>query len=351
MLERQPRNKTDFQPLDWRRSDRDDIMARIAAAGLIGMGGAGFPVVAKLRSGIQYAASTIIANGVECEPGVNADRALLRHYLPDVLEGLRIAGACLAKPALILAVSDQSIYQAFVDKGELGITCRLVADAPSNGEERTLIGSLFSDEIPTTRYPSQCGYIVFNVATLFAICEAVRDGSRPRDRLVTLFGEETWVELDTKLGDIGQTGATLRLGSTATGRMASNDDVVSLTTNAVEHGIDDQQRACIHCGWCDAVCPRHLPVEAMLRQIQSATRPITLSSEVNACFECGACVVQCPSAIPLLDLLRSAKREVENERRKQVADLRFQQHTVRAAETIKQESITRSTRIETRRQW
>ena len=234
MLERQPRNKTDFQPLDWRRSDRDDILARIAAAGLIGMGGAGFPVVAKLRSGIQYAASTIIANGVECEPGVNADRALLRHYLPDVLEGLRIAGACLAKPALILAVSDQSIYQAFVDKGELGITCRLVADAPSNGEERTLIGSLFSDEIPTTRYPSQCGYIVFNVATLFAICEAVRDGSRPRDRLVTLFGEETWVELDTKLGDIGQTGATLRLGSTATGRMASNDDVVSLTTNAVE---------------------------------------------------------------------------------------------------------------------
>ncbi|MCY4130792.1 MAG: 4Fe-4S dicluster domain-containing protein [Gammaproteobacteria bacterium] len=351
MLERLPRSTPEFEPIDWSKATASNILARIKEAGVVGMGGAGYPAAAKLASGRHYGTRHVIANGVECEPGVNADRSLMQQHLSHVLDGLRIVGHCLDCDQLTLAVSDRRVHQSFQDSDFSDVTCEMVSDHPANGEERTLIKTIFNESIPSSEYPSQRGFVVLNVATLFAICEAVRDGYRPTDRVVTVFDEERWVELDTPIESLAATPLLIRHGSVATGVMASKNAVVKLTTNAVAHDRTELARACIHCGWCDDVCPRYLPVEEMLRTQQSQSRQQGLDAYFDACFECGACVVVCPSTIPLLDWIRQGKRQTSVERLKQRANARFERRNARVAERRSDETRAREVRLHTPRKW
>ena len=199
MLERTTRPPPEFQPIDWSKSTPTSILARVKEAGIVGMGGAGYPTAAKLASGLHYGAHAVIANGVECEPGVHADRSLMRTHLNQVVEGLRIVGRCLGCDQLTLAVTDRETHRAFQASDFSDVKCEIVSDHPANGEERTLIRTLFDQVIPTSEYPSQHGIVVLNVATLFAICEAVCDGYRPTDRVVTVFDEDRWVKVATPI--------------------------------------------------------------------------------------------------------------------------------------------------------
>ena len=351
MLKRSPRSTPEFEPLDWAKAPASNILARIRAARIVGMGGAGYPAAAKLASGRHYGTQHVIANGVECEPDVNADRSLMRQYLTDVLDGLRIVGRCLDCDQLTLVVSDPKVHRSFQDSDLSDVTCEIVSDHPANGEERVLIKSIFNQSIASSEYPSQHGFVVLNVATLFAICEAVRDGYRPTDRVVTVFNEERWVNLDTPIESLGESPSSMRQGSVATGVLASKDAAVELTTNAVAHDRTELTRACIHCGWCNDVCPRSLPVEGMLRAQQSQSRQHEFDGHFNACFECGACVVACPSAIPLLDWIRQGKRQANEERLKQHATVRYERRNERIANRRSDETHARETRIHTPRKW
>ena len=351
MLERTTRPPPEFKPLDWSNATPTSILARIAEAGIVGMGGAGYPTAAKLASGLHYGAQDVVANGVECEPGVHADQSLMRQHLSQVIDGLRIVGRCLGCDQLTLAVADRETYRSFQASDISDVMCKLVSDHPANGEERVLIKTLFDRTIPRTEYPSQHGFVVLNVATLFAICEAVRDGHRPNDRVVTVFDEDRWVEVSTPLGHLASEESKLRLGSVATGKIACGDATIDLTTNAVARDRGKLTRACIHCGWCDDVCPRSLPVEAMLRSQQSASPQDDLETHFDACFECGACVVACPSAIPLLDWIRQGKLEASARRLKQRAHKRFERRNQRLAQHLSEETDAREARIRTHREW
>ena len=351
MLERTKRPPPEFEPLDWRNATPRSILARIKETGIVGMGGAGYPTAAKLASGLHYETQDVVANGVECEPGVHADRSLMRQHLRQVIDGLRIVGRCLGCDQLTLAVADRDSYRSFQASDFADVKCEIVSDHPANGEERTLIKTLFDRVIPPSEYPSQHGIVVLNVATLFAVCEAVRDGYRPTDRVVTVFGEDRWVEAATPIQSFGTVPSSMRLGSVATGTTASKDEAIDLTTNAVSIDRGDLTRACIHCGWCDDACPRSLPVEAMLRSQQSVSPQDDLDAHFDACFECGACVVACPSAIPLLDWIRLGKREANARRLKQRANKRFERRNRRVAQHVSEETHAREARIQTPRKW
>ena len=351
MLERTPRAQPEFDPINWSEASASTILERIKEAGIVGMGGAGYSTSAKLASGRHYGTQHVIANGVECEPGVNADRSLMRQYLSDILDGLRIVGRCLDCDHLTLAVSDRQTYRSFHESTINDVSCEIVNNHPANGEERILLRTLFDQTIPSSEYPSQHGFVVLNVATLFAVCEAVRDGYRPTDRVVTVFDEERWVELDTAIVNLRTAPMAVRLGSIATGIAASGETSVKLTTNAVARDRPDLTRACIHCGWCNDVCPRLLPVETMLRAQQTDDRGQDLDTQFEACFECGACVVACPSAIPLLDWIRQGKVEAHTERLKQRANERFERRNERIAERRSEDSSARKARIQAPREW
>ena len=351
MLERTTRAQPEFEPLDWSIASPLSILSRVKEAGIVGMGGAGYPTAAKLASGRHYGTRHIIANGVECEPGVHADRTLMHSYLNQVLDGLRIAARCLGCERLTLAIADPEIDQSFHARDISDISCELVSDHPANGDERTLIKTLFEQTIPSTEYPSQHGFVVLNVATLFAIYEAVCDGVRPTDRIVTVHGEDQWIKVATPIHRLDSETSHLRLGSLATGRIASQDSTISLTTNAIAHDQRELTRPCIHCGWCNDVCPRSLPVEAMLRgQLSERPQP-DLEVHFDACFECGACVVECPSAIPLLDWIRRGKLQSNTRRLKDRARIRFERRNRRLAQHLSEETQAREARIQSLREW
>ena len=350
-LERPARPAPDFEPMLWGKVEPTLILERIKAAGIVGMGGAGYPTAAKLAAGLHYGTHRIVANGVECEPGVHADLQLLHDHAQDVIEGLYIVGQCLGCDQLALAVADPTLHQALLARSGDTIEHRLIPHKPANGEERVLINLLYGEVIPERHFPTQYGYVVLSVATLFAVAEAVRDGFRPTNRIATVFGVERWVTVGTPLKTLHRTTGPMRLGSVATGVVAKHDDSLQITTNAIEHDRAQSALGCIHCGWCDEVCPRSLPVEAMLRAVQTYTIPDAISSDFDACFECGACVDQCPSQIPLLDSIREGQRHFDTERLKQRAEVRFQRRNERQSHAQDQEESARAQRLQTQREW
>lgn len=351
MLDRGTRPTPEFEPLDWEAARVDGLLVRIREAGIVGMGGAGFSTAAKLEAGRFYGIQHVIGNGVECEPGVSADKQLLAEHSADVVVGLRIVGRVLDCDDLCLAISDKALQTAVEVAPKNGVSCEVLPSHPANGEERTLIKTLFDSTIPQAEYPTLHGFLVLNVATLFAICEAVRDGRKPSDRLVTTDQETKWVKLGTTVDSLLPHLSRKRIGSQALGYPAHADTAVTLTTNAVAQDIAQSAKACIRCGRCDAACPRELAVEAMFRSLTTNEFLPNLDSHFRSCFECGACVVACPSKIPLLDWIRSGKQKIDVSQRKHEASVRFERRQERLAKTNRLDASARETRLNSSRKW
>ena len=316
------------------------------------MGGAGFPTAQKLRVALRYHTRHILANGVECEPQVSADVRLLETQAKGVFEGIQIVGRCLGCSSLNLVVSDPLLHEQLIKLCPEDIHCSLVPNTPANGEERRLIQLTFDETVPYEQYPTHYGFVVLNVATLFAVYESVCEGRRPTDRLVSAFGDEKWVRIGTPLSDLtdDQT-RPLLLGSESTGTPATDSAKVQQETNAVSFDDSSAARECIHCGWCNEVCPKQLNVEAMLRFADSDLMPTALEQHYSACFECGACVVECPSRIPLLHAIRNGKQRLNRAAEQLQSKERFQRREERRALSVSHEEDARRARIQSNRTW
>ena len=165
-----------FPPLDWKQESPDVLLDRIRDAEIVGMGGAGFPTHLKFEAALRVEHRTVVANGVETDPGVSADKALLRQNGNEVMEGIRIAARVLGASSSFLAVSEHSIASQLREDDSNDIDIVEVENTYQNGEERVLIEKLMDRRISQDVYPATLGIVVLNVATLFAICETVLDG-------------------------------------------------------------------------------------------------------------------------------------------------------------------------------
>ena len=353
MLERSTLPDPDLTPLDWRETDPTSLLKQIELAGIVGMGGAGFPAHLKLKAGLRQGVKTVIANGVECEPGANADRALLDHYLSEVLIGLHIVGQITACNNLFLVLSREAGEVAATGDTASRHKTIYVKPSPGNGEERILISTILDVQVPDDQHPTDYGIVVFNVATLFAICEAVRDGRTPKERVVSVFGEPRWVRVGTEIRSLAEFGGNLKKGTAATGRDVTEEEVVGLTQYALSYGTQTVPRACIHCGWCNQVCPKRLDVEGMHRHVQTGSdaTPNALARQFDECFECGACVVECPSNIPLLESIRDGRHRVTAQRTRLLADLRFRRRVERLEAQAQHQEAARTERMQVKHTW
>lgn len=313
------RQEENFRPMDWKQESPDALLARIRIAGVVGMGGAGFPTHLKLQAALACNSRTIVANGVETDPGVTADKTLLQQKGEDVLEGIRIAARTIGASSCILAVSDPSTASRLEECNESGIEIAVLENDYQNGEERVLIELLTGEKVSRNTYPAHLGIAVLNVATLFAICECVRDGLPLSRRIVTVLGEDQWCEFDTPIHELAKTEEKLRVGSFANGRTVKSGDVLQPVHSAISLDQSVHSLPCIRCGWCDAACPLDLPVQELLDEAKRDISASSLREHVVNCNDCGACVVSCPSQIPIIDHLRKF-RERENEA--QIADQR-----------------------------
>lgn len=324
-------------------AERAAMVASIAAAGVVGMGGGGFPTAAKIDAAIAADADWVVGNGMATEPGVSADTALLRARFNDVVTGLRAAGDCLNAPArLVIAVRPGSGLPPPAAEVDLPYPA---------GEERALVQHLTGRRVPAGGHPTDVGVLVLNVATLAALPEAIQHRRAPATRLATVDGNNLRVRLGTPLTALPgiDPNARLRVNGSLTGRPARPGEAVAATTFAVD--VERPALPCVGCGWCEPVCPVDLPAERLHRTFLDGAP----AAAALACVECGACAAACPSGIDLVNEFRELKARAGRAQRQRQAALaakaRWLARDARRGAAADAESARRQQRLGAARQW
>jgi len=346
------------QPIiDYKSCAADELRERIQWAGIVGLGGATFPSRVKLNPGPHKAIDTLIVNAAECEPYISCDDALIQGHAQEILRGIDIVMHILSAKQTLIGIEDNkpdaiAALQKAISEHETSIIELVVIPTiyPSGGEKQ-LIKILTGKEVPGNGLPADIGIVCHNVATLFAIDNAVTKGQPLISRMVTITGEgiakpqnmmvangtliSTLVE---QAGGYNNNVDELILGGPMMGYALNSDKLpVSKGTNCIlVTQKDDSPKntavPCIRCGKCAEVCP----VQLLPQQLYWYTRARDLDKvqdfNLFDCIECGCCAHVCPSHIPLVQYYRFAKTEVwarEEEKRK--ADIARQRHEFRDA--------------------
>ena len=340
----------DFPPLD-ATAPPAAVLARIEAAGIVGMGGGGFPTAAKLRIALAQGVDMVIGNGLATEPGATADIALLQAHLEEVASGLDIVRRCLASAS---ADGEAKAVLAVSPGSGIGPPATTV-DAPyPAGDERQLVAQVAGRTVPQGKRPTDVGVVVLNVATLFAIDEAVRRGRALRRRLTTVGDSDRWLALGTPLAALkphlaSSIHSRLRVGGPLTGRTASADAVVEATTFHVDWA--PMAAPCISCGWCRPACPVRLTPDTLHAAFERGAE----EAAALECTECGACSAACPSNIDLVNEFRALKahhrREAARRRSAETARHRFDARTKRLQQTANAQDQRRDARLRRRHTW
>lgn len=320
-----------------------EIQVRIRDAGILGMGGAGFPTAVKIESGKGFGVELLIINCAECEPYISADEALIRERAEHVVAGAELLRRACSARRLVIAIEDSkndaiaALRQALESETVLETRCELIvipAKYPA-GSERQLIECLTGVEVPSAEYPTGSGILVQNCGTAHASYEAVVLGRPCISRITTLCGEAllTPKNFEVLLGSsvdflfdlCGLKQADLSrsvLGGSLMGReLASTESVVCKTTNCLiaagrgELPAAPAEQACIRCGFCADVCPARLLPQQLLAHCKTGDSIELIEHGLLDCIECGACDYVCPSHIPLVSAFKDSKLSIDERQR------------------------------------
>lgn len=316
--------------------DAATIRQRIQDAGIVGMGGGGFPTALKLSPPKNIAIDFLIINGCECEPYLTADHRLMVEYPEEIVLGARLMAKASGAKKIIIAVEDNkpAAYQALKSQAGAIEVVSLPTKYPEGGEKQ-LIQVLTGREIPSGGLPFQAGAIVQNVATAWAVTKALRDGEPSISRVVTVTGKPIaqpknfLVPLGTPLeylieaagGFHGTVGKVVIGGPMMGGAQFDLEAPVGKTcSGVVAFGEGDSKTPpvlpCIKCARCVDVCPANLLPLRLEAYGMNKMWDEAQSYGALDCIECGCCTYICPSKRPLLQYIRLAKREIVAKQKK-----------------------------------
>jgi electron transport complex protein RnfC len=352
------------EPVDYTRTDPAILLEQIRAAGIVGLGGAGFPTRVKLAR--HEAIELLLINGAECEPCISCDNRLLRERAEEVLEGVRILRHIVKPHACVIALEDnmpeaeQALRDALDAHDEHDIIVTTVPAIYPTGGERQLIKVLTNREVPSQGFPADIGIVCQNVGTAAAVYNAVARSQPLLSRIVTVTGDgvQTPCNMEALIGTpvsdlIAAAGGytdhieRLLIGGPMMGYAINTDAVpVIKTTNCVLAVTEASMPApppaqpCIRCGKCTEVCPADLLPQQLYWYSRSSNYDAAQDFGLFDCIECGCCAHVCPSHIPLVQYYRHAKTSIwAQEKQKKAADIARIRHEARQArlERIKQE--------------
>ena len=319
---------------DWRSLPAEELRKKVKAAGIVGIGGAGFPTHVKLSPPPEAKVDLLIINGVECEPYLTTDHRLMIEHPGDIIEGAKIILAMLGINECHIGIEAnkmdavEALRKAAAETASDGF--KVSVDALKvkypQGSEKQLIESITKRRVPGFGLPFDVGVIVQNVGTTKAIYEAIALNKPLYEKVITITGKgisrpaNLKVRIGTRLSDIvSHLGGTkpdlarIVMGGPMMGFPISTLDVpVTKTTSGVlfltNEEIDSRPHSqCIRCGWCLDACPMGLQPNEIGVYVEAGRAQDTAKFGLFECFECGCCAFVCPAKRPLVQFIRLAK--------------------------------------------
>jgi electron transport complex protein RnfC len=315
----------------------EQICQAIRQAGIVGMGGAGFPTRVKIEPNPQMPKDILIVNGCECEPYITCDYRLMLERSDQIIAGVKLARRASGCSRVFVGIEDnkpeaiEAISAAISrSRDSDGIRVVPVKTKYPQGGERQLVKAILNRNVPTGGIPPMIGVVVLNVATAAAIVEAVLADLPLTHRVVTVTGEAIAkpgnynVAIGTSVGrliefcgGVTQKSAKVVLGGPMMGiAVADLETPVTKTTNAITVLTKEQigrakfarrQTPCIRCGRCLAACPENLSPTKIAHAVKSNLLDVAESYYINACTECGCCSYVCPAKIELTGYIKTGK--------------------------------------------
>ena len=308
----------------------EQIRNIVFEAGIVGMGGAGFPTHIKLNPAKPV--DTLIINGAECEPYLTGDFRLMVEKRDEILKGLELIERCLGVKKVYIAIEDNKpeAIELFGHKTQdTSHKLSILKSAYPQGGEKQLIKNILGKEVPAGKLPFDIGVVVHNVATVFAIYEAVFKNKPLYERVVTVTGsclsnpKNLLVRIGTPIKDLIDFCAPLKqepskiiIGGPMMGIAQFTDEVpvIKSTTGVVllneQEAKIQEEEFCIRCGACLRACPAGLM--PCLINLASEKELWTETKAYSAldCIECGLCNYVCPANRKLTQSIKRAKLEL-----------------------------------------
>lgn len=318
-------------PAPWEEMGREEIIELIREAGIVGMGGAGFPTHVKLSPRKPEEIEYCIANCAECEPYLTSDYRRMLEEPEKLVNGLKIYLKLFGNARGILAVEDNkpdciSLLKKLT-KNEPKISVKALRTKYPQGGERQLIYAVTGRKINSTMLPADVGCVVNNVDTLVAVYRAVAEGKPLTERIVTVTGDAVAdprnfrVRIGTSYADVleaaggfaqppvkiicggpmmgfGMFGLNVPTTKTSTALLALTQDEVSMM----------KPGPCINCGRCVEVCPGRVIPSRLADYAEHYDEEAFLENYGMECCECGCCSFVCPAKRPLTQEIKSMRK-------------------------------------------
>lgn len=320
--------------------DPEEISARVAAAGIVGMGGATFPSAVKLNLRKRYKLETLVINAAECEPYLTCDDQLMREHAKDIMEGISIMMRALQLENAIVAIEankpEAIKAMAEASKQLKHISIVSVPVQYPMGSEKHLVQTLTGKETPARALTADIGIVVHNVATTYAVQQCIQHGRPLIDRVVTVSGGSVkqpgnyLVPIGTpvsKLFDFagGFTEEPSRLigGGPMMGQPLADVKVPIVKGSGGILALTSKETTlkpampCIRCGSCVTACPCNLLPLEMANRARAGQFDAAVEFGLMDCIACGSCSYVCPSHIPLVQYFNFAKGALTEKQRSQ----------------------------------
>ena len=310
---------------------REDIVDIVKEAGIVGMGGAGFPTHVKLSPQNPEKIDYVIANCAECEPYLTSDYRRMLEEPEKVIGGLKIILKLFPKAQGVLAVEDNkpdcvSLFKQLT-KDEARISVKALKTKYPQGGERTLIYAVTGRRINSTMLPAEVGCIVNNVDTIVAVYRAVIEGRPLMERIVTVTGDAvenpqnfrvkigtSYQELLDAAGGFKTPPEKIVCGGPMMGFGMFDLNVPTTKTSTALLGFTKDEVSalepgpCINCGRCVEACPGRVIPSRLADYAQHFDEEAFLKNYGLECCECGCCSFVCPAKRPLTQEIKSMRK-------------------------------------------
>ncbi|UUV19446.1 electron transport complex subunit RsxC [Fusobacteria bacterium ZRK30] len=318
---------------DWKSAPKEDLLAMIREKGIVGVGGACFPTHIKLNPPKDVTIDTLVMNGAECEPYLNADNRLMLEDPKSIIEGIKIIMHILGVKNAKIGIENNkpeaiaSMIKA--SEGDNGIeVCPLKTQYPQGGEKQ-LIKAILDREVPSGKLPSAVGVVVQNTATAALVYEGIVKGMPLIEKVVTISGKaikkpmNLKVRIGTMFRDMLDYAGVERedvdklvMGGPMMGMAQHSEDVpvvkgtsglLALTTAETN---PCKAKNCILCGKCIGACPMGLEPLMYAKLAKFNQWEEMGKYKLMDCISCGSCSYICPANRPLTEAINIGKAKL-----------------------------------------